>query len=572
MTQRIFHTILLFTSLFSYGQVTLMAIAEDKDLKVNEKFTVTFVLEINGDDYVQESKLLLPDLSKFKVLGYGSDQNTFVDPKKNIVVNQIIYQVALEPKTTGTARIGSALVQVNGRMHKTEPIDLNVKEVGRKNNADEMASNDLYLNMEVDKKEVYTNQPTIAVLRAYSRDYGNFRKVNNIDFANQNNLDVQLISNKKSDIETRGEISSQVVAVFMIFPTESGKIEIGPVTANVKHKEAKILSNSVDIKVKKLPAGSPESFKNAVGKFSVDLNRKATENVEVNQPVDVVVKLKGEGNLLNVDFPKLLANENIRIFPPKITKNISSGNSGYVAAHYVVIPQKAGPLHIETEAFSYFDPHTKNYVELGSKALLVSVKTHAQILDSKSTLEKVNEYTQTVIQTVNTPLLKISVLEVKEKNRLHWRIILLNVAIFFGGAFFLFYLRKMRIKKKVAVRNQRRNKIETIADLEQKLQQTVPFTLSQDLNRLQALETEQNANGFFKAFGELVENLSQYAISKNFDSLDDFIVSKIGRSGLEKYQMIHHKISIEKYAPSTSADQIGQLNAQIQNLFSQITK
>ena len=122
----------LLSTIFTYGQVTLVPIIEDKDPKVNEKFTVTFVLEIDGNEYIQETPLRLPDFSKFNMIGTASDQNTYVDPRKNIVINQIVYQAVLEPKQTGKIKIGSAVVQVNGKLYKTEPFDIYVNEAEKK--------------------------------------------------------------------------------------------------------------------------------------------------------------------------------------------------------------------------------------------------------------------------------------------------------------------------------------------------------------------------------------------------------------------------------------------------------
>ena len=65
---------------------------DEKEFRQNKKFTLTFILQINGNEYVQESPIKLPDLSKFEQLGNASDQNTIVDPKTGTFINQIVYQ------------------------------------------------------------------------------------------------------------------------------------------------------------------------------------------------------------------------------------------------------------------------------------------------------------------------------------------------------------------------------------------------------------------------------------------------------------------------------------------------
>ena len=95
MTQKITYILFLFSAVFAYSQVNL-AITEVKDTKVNQRFNLTVILEINGENMEQETPLRMPDLSKFDVIGTASEQNTVVlDAKKGEILNQIIYQVVL---------------------------------------------------------------------------------------------------------------------------------------------------------------------------------------------------------------------------------------------------------------------------------------------------------------------------------------------------------------------------------------------------------------------------------------------------------------------------------------------
>src|SRR5690606_10598224 len=184
---------------------------------------------------------------------------------------------------------GSVLVTVNGKIYKTEPFDVTVKDSERSQTvADNNDSDDIYLNLEVQDKEVYKNQPVTAVLRAYSRNYNNFRKVGRIHPSSQRNINIKPVSFAKSEIETREGIASQVIGVFMIFPKEAGAVEIMPISASFSPKSTPVTisSNPVKIKVKKLPAGMPETYKNAVGKFAVELSRKNGDQLlEIDKPL-----------------------------------------------------------------------------------------------------------------------------------------------------------------------------------------------------------------------------------------------------------------------------------------------
>ena len=203
MKQQISYILFLFSAVFTYGQVTL-AISDVKDQKINQRFTLTVLLEISGENMEQQTPLQMPDFSKFDIIGSASERNTVVlDASKGNVINQLVYQYVLSPKQSGRIKIGSALVTVNGKIYKTEPFDITVREADKTNSvADNTDRNDLYLNLEVQDKVVYKNEPTIAVLRAYSRDYDNFRKLGKLHFPSQRNAKIKPVSFAKSEIES----------------------------------------------------------------------------------------------------------------------------------------------------------------------------------------------------------------------------------------------------------------------------------------------------------------------------------------------------------------------------------
>ncbi len=125
-------------------------------------------------------------------------------------------------------------------------------------------------------------------------------------------------------------MASQVIAMFIIFPEEAGNVEIEPVSAMVKTPEiSKIISNKVKINVKTLPKDSPENFKNAVGKFHVSIKEIAkTEPLEVNKPIDVLVKISGLGNLDEDKLPKLIESKDYTFFKPQIISKLSTNKDG----------------------------------------------------------------------------------------------------------------------------------------------------------------------------------------------------------------------------------------------------
>ncbi|WP_449401249.1 BatD family protein [Chryseobacterium wanjuense] len=270
MQNRFIYILFILTSVISYGQVNLSVTPDKTNYNGKDIINLTIVLEMNGSEYNQQTPLRLPDFSKFNLIGTGSVSNAYVDPETNTVVSQSVTRLALEPKQKGKVRVGSFLITINNKIYKTEPFDIFVKDVEKKSVASN-TSKDVYLNMEIEDREVYQDQPTIAVLKVYSKNMDNFRRVKNIHLPEQDNLSVYPVSFAKSEIDPAdyGNMASQILAVFMLFPNEAGYVEVPGVSASVNSysNKNKIVSNKVKINVKKLPEGSPEYFKKCCWKL-----------------------------------------------------------------------------------------------------------------------------------------------------------------------------------------------------------------------------------------------------------------------------------------------------------------
>lgn len=567
------YILFLIFSVFSYGQVTVLTEVNTKDAKLNEPVVLTIVQEVVGDDLVQQSPLQLMDLSKFDIIGTASERNTFIDQRKGIRINQLIYQMYLQPKVQGKLKIGSALVTVNGKIYKSEPFDIMVKDTERRTDTNYL-SKDVFLNLEVEDKTVYENQPTVAVLRAYSKNFENFRKLENIKFPDQDNAKIKPISYKKQDIETKedGEYSSQVIATFVIFPEKAGNVEIEPISAMVKNPEmSKVISNKVKINVKTLPEGSPVNFKNAVGHFNVSIETvNPPKNIEINKPLNVLVKIAGHGNLDAEKLPKIIESDQYSFFKPKITSKLTTnkdGLKGVIAAAYVLIPKKEGDITINTEHFSFFNPESKKYVDLGMKSMFLKVLNAKQIEDQKSTLDVVDDYTKNVIETVPLP-----VVEKKENTAYYsfnWKNILLNLVLLFGTGTLLYYFINKR-RSKLALSSIPIKPITTIAEEEEILRSQIKPDFSTYFEYLKNLKNTNDFSEFFKTYEELHHEIEHFIENKTGESLKNFVQNTKGRKFFEEFKDLQRLMSIEKYAPIHDQEHIDELYESIVKIYSEI--
>ncbi len=561
----------------SYGQVQLSMKSDKTDYNGKEVVNLTIVLELNGNNLEQKSKIMLPDLSKFNMIGSGSFNQIVNDSDTNTAIDQYITRIALEPKQKGKVRIGSVLVNVNNKIYKTEPFDIFIKDIEKKPIAN--LANDVYLNMEIEDREVYQDQPTIAVLRVYSKNIDNLRRVKNIRLPQQENLNVHAVSLKRSEIDPSGyaNMASQVLAVFMVFPNESGYVEVPSVSASVNtfSTKSKIASNKVRLNVKKLPEGSPQSFKNAVGNFKVDIYCPTKEKIEAKKPVNVTVKVSGEGNLADMNLPKIEESPDYEIFAPKITSRLNpglTGMKGEILAKYILIPKKAGELIVKTEAFAFFNPAEKEYVNLGQEKLGLTAFSHDQVLEARSTVEKVNEYTNTFLETVDSPVLKTTSFKVKEKSKFNWNVLFVNIAILIG-LFIAYILFKYWQKKQTIIKEKPTPKpLGSVAETEKEIRESLKTDISDYFAYLENLKISGDYPKFFETFDEMDAEVRNQYFQSSKEDFKVFLERQNGSSVAESYQELLQKVQIEKYSPITSEDSINDLLKDIVKLYSLISK
>ncbi|MCJ8154897.1 BatD family protein [Chryseobacterium sp. SSA4.19] len=579
MQSRYIYIIFLFISVISYGQVNIFVNPDRSTYNGKEIINLTVVLEMNGEEYAQQTPLRSPDLSKFNIIGSGSMSNGYVDPETNTVISQYITRIALEPKQKGKVKVGSFLVTVNNKIYKTEPFELFIKDTDRKSLTSN-TSKDVYLNMEIEDREVYQDQPTIAVLKVYSKNMDNFRKVKNIHLPEQDNLNVYPVSFTKSEIDPSSDyanMASQVLAVFMVFPNEAGYVEVPGVSASVNSFSGKsrIVSNKVKINVRKLPEDAPECFKNAVGNFKVKFVNASKEKAEVKKPMNVLVKVSGEGNLKNLELPKIAASADYDVFAPKITSKVVTGIKGMkgeITANYIIIPKKTGAISIKTEHFAFFNPLSKEYVDLGEKTLSVNAFSHQEIMDARTTVEKVNEYTNTLLETVNTPVLKTTSFKVKEKTKFHWNILLINFLILLA-LFLAYMLFKNWQKKRLLIKNNIPLKsLGSVSETEEEIRERQKTDVYEYFSYLENLKDNKEYQKFFSTYDELETQVRKQFSQASVQDFRKFLEMNHGAATAEEYTSLSQKIQIEKYTPVKSSEGIEELLRSIVNLYSRISK
>ena len=538
------YILLFILPIFGYGQVTLLSETDTKEYQVREPFNLSIGLEIIGENYQQQSPVRLPDLSKFEILGNATESVAAIDPETGNVVRQVLYHLILQPKHAGKTRIGSALVQVNGKTYKSEPFEILVRDGKRKHDA---WGRSVSMVMEVLDKEVYENQPVNVVLKlkANPHNYLDFRKVNQIKLP-QKTKNFYTVNLKREDIEIdkNDETAMQVIASFVVVPEKDGNLFVSPATA--LFNEERILSNPLKIHVKKLPEGAPRGFKNAVGKFDLEVEIPK-EEVEVNQPMDVFVKLKGKGNIIGAELPKIVESDDYTILKPTQKIDVKESElSGEKTDHYVIIPKKEGEITIRYENFAYFDIDEKQYQTINSDDIKILSLSKEAMDSPTSTLGKMMDDTGHILKKVN--LLPVSEEENEEESFDYGRFAGMGLLVF-GSllAIYFFTFRKKKPKQWSSV--QEDDKITTIAETEELLKENISIGKEYYFGALKNAADKGNTASFFENYQELhTEAENQIKRLKN-QTISEFLEEIENADFVKDFEQFRTEIQEAKYAP-----------------------
>jgi hypothetical protein len=370
-------------------------------VNAGEQFTVMWTVNAGGGEFSAPSfngfyKLMGPQTS------YSSSTQIINGKVSNETAYSYVYY--LQGVKEGKFVIPPAIFTLKNKTYSSDSMHIevigsisqkqNTTSSGNNNSANdsevESLGKDLFINLSVNRKEIFLGEPIVATVKIYSRV--NISGINEIKYPSFNSL-------LRSDIETppltslrqenvNGKIyGSGVIQQFLLYPQVTGEINIDPVQISVLVQQKTrgeadpffgdffssyqtvpkaAASQPVKIKVKPLPGVQPADFSGVVGK----LDLKATlnkESVNVNDAINLKLIISGTGNLKIASAPVFKLSPDIEVYDPKITddlKNGVNGTTGQKSFEYLMIPRHYGDFIIPPISYSYFNITTGRYEKL----------------------------------------------------------------------------------------------------------------------------------------------------------------------------------------------------------------
>ncbi len=397
---------IFFISISAVAQVKFEAQTDRDTYGLNERFPIAFSINNEGDNFQG------PKFPGFKAEGpfinKGNQTSiTIVNGKmtqKREISTQVIYY--LTPTKKGTFTIGSATIEFNGTVYKSQPIKINITDPIQmpsypgQNPRQQQNYNfgeGIHLVGELSTKNPYVNEPVTVIYKLYFEprstvgNFRNFKAPKYEDFWSQY-IDMKQLRAERGKFNGK-DYNMVVLRKVILYPLEAGAKKIEPFKIDVDAEvptgrrdwfgqyemtavEKSLSTGMQTINVKPLPEnGKPSSFTGAVGNFDFKVVPSKT-SLKAGESLDLEVSVSGKGNLKLFTLPKPILPSALEMYDPAHNENVQTpvtGMVGKISDKYTIIPQFKGKYTIKPIEFSYYDLASKSYKTITSKEITIDV-------------------------------------------------------------------------------------------------------------------------------------------------------------------------------------------------------
>lgn len=397
---------IFFIAISVSAQVKFEAQTDRDTYGLNERIPLAFSINNEGDNFVA------PKFPGFKADGpfinKGNQTSiTIVNGRmtqKREISTQVIYY--LTPTKKGTFTIGSASIEYNGTIYKSQPIKITVTDPIQmpsypgQNPRQQQNYNfgeGIHLVGELSTKNPYVNEPVTVIYKLYFpynssvSNFRNFQAPKYQDFWSQY-IDIKQLRAEKGKFNGK-DYSMVVLRKVILYPLEAGAKKIEPFKIDIDAEvptgrrdffgqyemtaiEKSLSTGMQTINVKPLPEnGKSASFTGAVGKFDFVVKPSKT-SLKAGESLDLEVSVSGKGNLKLFTLPKPIVPSALEMYDPAHTENVQTpvtGMTGKISDKYTIIPQFKGKYTIKPMEFSYYDLVSKSYKTITSKEITIDV-------------------------------------------------------------------------------------------------------------------------------------------------------------------------------------------------------
>lgn len=326
----------------------------------------------------------------------------------------IDYSFIYSADKAGTVTVPAVSVSAGGRSlssrsvtFKVLPPDRNAPAgaaAGQGGNAREQAqqadasqrisADDLLIRISFNKTHVYEQEAVIATIKVYTTtDITSIMPKKQPVFEGFLSEELPVTLEPETEHYNGRNYTTAVLKRCLLYPQKSGRLVVNSgqydvvvrtyetvnmgyfVTRRPVQQTVTTNSNQATLNVEALPEPRPAGFNGAVGTFTVS-TELSPEVLRTNEAATYSYVVKGTGNIKYLTTPTVEFPAGFDRYTPKtdIDARVSGSDmTGTYRVDYTVVPQEPGKFTFPGSTFVYFDPSSRKYETIDTRAYEVNV-------------------------------------------------------------------------------------------------------------------------------------------------------------------------------------------------------
>lgn len=371
---------------------------------------VSYTIEISGAQVSDVEIPQPPETDGLQILQTTPSTQTNVSFVNGNVTRTIGYQWNFRPTRTGTVQFLPASITVDDNTHAFDAISVTVvpqsqrpaRRTQRRSPFDlfgdepapaTIGTDDVFVRAVPSASSAYQNEQVTIAYEMYFRanmQPRNSRLADSWDAEGfwREELDVETRPMPQTRVENGLRYNVIILKRVAVFPTRTGALTVDPLRIETEvlaprrgnpfsqpffslrniYETIQRGSQPVAIDSRPLPPGAPEHFTGAVGDYTLHAELSQSE-VDVGEPIQLTVRISGQGNLATLDEPELSLPGIFEQYEPEVSTSIDNKGAGVRGSKtftYLLVPRSNGTFDIAPVEFSYFDPDEEVYRTLRS--------------------------------------------------------------------------------------------------------------------------------------------------------------------------------------------------------------
>jgi hypothetical protein len=445
----------------------------------------------------------------------------------------------------------------------------NNKKTKETNNNKKILSEDqLFINANTNKRDIYVGEQIIVTYKLYTR----LNNLENYEILSDPNLngfwkkDLPIAGRLKKENINGVTYLTTVIKRTVLTAQKSGELIIDPMQVNCRIRVANqnnrrdpigiffnpysirkeiISSKSIRINAKELPTPKPNGFLGAVGNFKISSEIDKIE-LKANDAITLKIKLTGKGNIELIEPFKINFPEDFEVYDPKASEKIFEGGNKRSIKNfeYLLIPRFKGNYEIPVYQFISFNPNTKKYVTQKTKKHLIKVLEGDNNESSSSSFSQQKvESSKKDINYIKTSSLLVKKSSRKDNNLMYYILFFLPILIIFLNEIYKIF---------------NFGKSNSLSDYKHKAARKIA---NKKLKKAKEYIKENNYENFFEEiekslWGYFADKFKVKIIHLTKESIEEYFnKNKISVEAKEKFISLINECEIARYAPSANKNQ-----------------